>query len=188
DGHPQDTPMSGSYTFDHADLGVYSGIGGMLSSKGKFDGQFKHINVSGTTDTPDFVVTSGGHKHHLSTHFDAYVDATRGDTFLNRVEAHLGRTMVVARGAVAGTGRKGKVPNLHFSSRHGRIEDVLGLFVTAPRSPMSGDLSFSAQAQLPPGDQSFLEKVKLQGQFGIDDGSFKPETQKDVNALSAGAR
>ena len=188
DGHPEDTPMSGNYTFDHADLGVYGGIGGILSSKGKFDGQFKHINVSGTTDTPDFVVNSGGYRHHLSTRFDAYVDAMRGDTFLNRVEAHLGRSIVLARGTVAGTGNGSKGASLHFSSRHGRIEDILGLFVTAPRAPMSGDLSFAARAQLPPGDQPFLEKVRLQAQFGIDDGSFKPETQKDVNALSAGAR
>jgi hypothetical protein len=188
DGHPQDTPMSGSYTFDHADLGVYGGIEGTLSSKGKFDGQFKHLNVSGTTDTPDFVVSSGGHKHSLSTRFDAYVDATRGDTFLNRVEARLGRTIVIARGSVAGMDNKGKGASLHFTSRHGRIEDILGLFVTAPRPPMSGDLSFVARVQLPPGDQPFLEKVTLQGQFGIDDGSFKPDTQKDVNALSAGAR
>ena len=62
---------------------------------------FKHINVSGTTDTPDFVVTSGGHKHRLVTKFDAYVDATRGDTFLNEVEAHIGRTTLLARGSVA---------------------------------------------------------------------------------------
>src|SRR5580765_2338807 len=59
DGHPQDTPMSGVYTFDHADLGVYGGIGGILSSTGKFEGVLQHVNVSGTTDTPDFVVTSG---------------------------------------------------------------------------------------------------------------------------------
>ena len=30
--------------------------------------------------------------------------------------------------------------------------------------------------------------MKLDGKFGIDDGSFKSETQKDVNVLSAGAR
>ena len=44
-----------SYTFEHADLSVYGGIGGILSSTGTFDGAFQHINVSGTTDTPDFV-------------------------------------------------------------------------------------------------------------------------------------
>ena len=189
DGHPQDTPLSGTYTFERADLGVYGGIGGILSSKGNFDGVFKHINVSGTTETPDFVVTSGGHKHSLSTQFDAYVDATRGDTYLNRVEAHLGRTIVMAKGAVSGTGQsKGKVADLHFAARQGRIEDILGLFVTAPRSPMSGNLAFVAHAQLAHSDRPFLESVLLQAKFGIEDGSFKAETQKDVNALSAGAR
>ena len=189
DGHSQDTPMSGTYTFDHADLGVYGGIAGILSSTGKFDGVFKHVTVSGTTDTPDFVVTSGGHPHRLTTRFDAYVDATRGDTFLNRVEARLGRTTLLAQGSIAGSeGRKGKVANLRFTSRHGRIEDLLALFVTADRSPMSGDMSLVARAELAGGDQPFLERVKLEGKFGIDDGSFKPGTQKDVNALSAGAR
>jgi hypothetical protein len=189
DGHPQDTPMSGTYDFEHADLGVYGGIAGILSSTGKFEGVLKRINVSGTTNTPDFVVTSSGNKHSLSTKFDAYVDATRGDTYLSQVEAHIGRTTLLARGSIAGTKEgKGKVANLHFTSRHGRIEDILGMFVSAPRSPMSGDLKFVADSQFARSDRPFLESVKLQARFGIDDGSFKPETQKDVNALSAGAR
>lgn len=188
DGHPQDTPMSGKYTFDHADLGVYGGIEGILSSEGKFDGVLKHVNVSGTTDTPDFVVKSGGHKHRLSTRFDAHVDATRGDTYLSRVEAHFGQTTVIAKGSVAGSpGSKGKKADFRLTARKGRIEDILGLFVSVPRAPMSGDVSFVARAEIP-SEQSFLENVKLHGTFGIDDGSFKPETQKDVNELSAGAR
>lgn len=189
DGHPQDTPMSGTYTFEHADLGVYGGIAGILSSTGKFDGAFRHINVSGTTDTPDFVVTSGGHPHRLSTRFDAYVDAIHGDTFLNRVEARIGRTTLIAQGSIAGSrGKNGKTADLRFTSRNGRIEDVLSLFVSATRSPMSGDLSLVAHAQVGHGDEPFLERVKLDGKFGIDDGAFKAETQKNVNALSAGAR
>jgi hypothetical protein len=189
DGHPQDTPMSGTYTFEHADLGVYGGIAGTLSSAGKFDGAFRHINVSGTTDTPNFVVTSGGQQHNLTTQFDAHVDATHGDTFLNRVEAHIGRTTLIAQGSIAGSpGRKGKLADLRFTSRQGRIEDLLSLFVTANRSPMSGDMSLVARAQFGRDDQPFLERVKLDGKFGIDEGAFKPGTQKDVNALSAGAR
>ena len=189
DGHPQDTPLSGTYTFDHADLGVYGGVAGTLSSTGKFNGVFQHIGVSGTTDTPDFVVTSGGRKHSLSTHFDGYVDAMHGDTFLNHVEARFGNTVVLAHGSVAGSpGRKGKITDLHLNMRQGRIEDVLGLFVTAPRPPMSGTLKLVARAQFPPGNSPFLDRVSLEGKFGIDDGSFKPGTQKDVNELSAGAR
>ena len=54
---------------------------------------------------------------------------------------------------------------------------------------MSGAVSLATRAEIPNGDRPFLERVKLNGSFGIDDGSFStPETQRDVDALSAGAR
>ena len=188
-GHPGDTPVSGEYTFEHADLGVYGGIDGTLNSKGKFGGVLSHINIEGTTVTPDFEVTSGGHKEKLETKFDAYVDGTRGDTFLNRVDARLGRSLVVTKGSIAGAeGKEGKSAQLNLSSIHGRIEDMLGLFVSG-RSPMSGEVALRAKVEIPHGDLKFLEKVKVQGTFGIDDGSFsQADTQKNVNELSAGAR
>ena len=109
-GHPGDTPISGDYTFEHADLSVYGGIRGFLSSKGKFEGILQHINVMGDTDTPDFEVEAGGHKVKLTSKFDAYVDGIRGDTYLKRVEGHLGRTTIVADGSIAGSSnRPGKV-------------------------------------------------------------------------------
>ena len=188
-GHPGDTPVSGEYTFEHADLGVYGGIDGTLNSKGKFGGVLSHIDIEGTTATPDFEVTSGGHKMKLETKFDAYVDGTLGDTFLNRVDARLGRSLVVTKGSIAGAeGKEGKSAQLNLSSIHGRIEDMLGLFVSG-RSPMSGEVALRAKVEIPPGDRKFIEKVKLQGTFGIDDGSFsQADTQKNVNELSAGAR
>ena len=189
-GRPGDTPLSGEYTFEHADLGVYGGIAGTLSSKGKYDGNLKHVNVDGTTDVPNFEVKSGGHRVDLTTRFNAYVDAIHGDTFLKRVEAQFGRTKIVAEGSVAGAkGRKGKVAVLHLASRQGRIEDILGLFTSERRAPMSGAVVLTANTEIPSGDDPFLEKVRLQGNFGIDDGSFsKLETQESVNELSAGAR
>jgi len=189
-GHPGDTPLSGDYTFDHADLGVYGGIAGTLSSKGRFGGVLQHVNISGTTDVPDFEVASGGHKVRLDTKFDAYVDATRGDTFLNRVEAHFGRTTVLSKGKVAKVDdHKGKFTDVQLTVPKGRIEDILGLFVSEPRSPMSGETSLQAHAELPPGDERFLKKVKVVGHFGIEEGTFsKPRTQRDVDELSAGAR
>ncbi|HEV2402305.1 MAG TPA: AsmA-like C-terminal region-containing protein [Candidatus Sulfotelmatobacter sp.] len=189
DGHPQDTPMSGTYSFEQADLSVYGGIAGSLSSQGTFAGAFQHISVSGTTDTPDFVVKESGHKVHLKTKFDAYVDATRGDTFLNRVEAEFGHTLLVAQGGIAETeGKKGKQTKLHITSTNGRIEDILGLF-TREHSPMSGNASLETLAELPAGNVPFLKKVHLNGSFDIKDGSFtKWATQNDVDKLSAGAR
>lgn len=186
---PGETPMSGEYTFDHADLGVYRGIAGTLASKGKFGGVLQHLDVSGDTDIPDFEVTSGGHKVELATKFTAYVDATRGDTFLKLVDAHWGRTRITVDGSIAGSpGHKGKVALLNLTTRQGRIEDVLGLFVKG-RSPMSGAVAFKMIAEIPGGNEPFLKRVKLQAQFGIDEGSFsKAETQGNVNQLSAGAR
>jgi hypothetical protein len=188
-GRAEATPFSGQYTFQHADLSVYGGVAGILFSNGQFDGALHHVNVSGTTVVPDFQVKSAGHKFKLQTRFDAYVDAIKGDTFLNRVEARFGRTNLVVQGSIARSpGQKGKFTKLHFLSREGRIEDILGLFVTE-RAPMSGETSLRADVEVPTGDESFLRRVKLEGAFGIDEGSFtKPETQRDVNQLSAGAR
>ena len=189
-GHPGDTPISGEYSFDRADLSVYRGIAGMLSSKGKFEGVLKHIDIAGSTDVPDFEVTSGSHKVKLRINYSAFVDAIHGDTFLKNVDAHFGQTNVIAAGSVAGSkGRKGKFGQFDLTVRSGRIEDILGLFVKERKSPMSGAIAIKAKAEIPPGKERFLDKVKLHGTFGIDDGSFsKAETQQNVNELSAGAR
>src|SRR6266849_688880 len=190
-GDPGETPISGEYTFEHADLGVYHGIAGLLASQGRFGGPLRHIDISGSTDIPDFEVRSGGHRVQLLTDFSAYVDAAiHGDTYLKRVDAHFGRTHVIVEGSIAGTkDRKGKTALLDLSAPRGRVEDILGLFVKRPRSPMSGPVSLKARAEIPPGKEPFLDRVRLQGAFGIDQGSFsKPEKQNEVNKLSAGAR
>ena len=186
---PGQTPVSGEYRFDQADLSVYHGIAGMLSSAGKFGGMLAHIDIAGSTDTPDFEVRSGGHRVRLTTEFSAYVDATRGDTFLKRVDAHFGRTHVVAEGSIAeSSSGPGKTALIDLRASNGRIEDILGLFVKAKRPPMSGSVTLQAKAEIPPGERPFLERVKLRGGFGVEAGTFsKPDTQQSVNKLSAGA-
>lgn len=189
-GTPGETPISGEYSFEHADLGVYGGVAGLLSSKGQYGGVLKHIDISGTTDVPDFEVSTGQHKVNLATQYTAYVDAIHGDTFLKQVDSHFGRTDLAVEGSIAGVkGRKSKTALLDLTSRRGRIEDILRLFVSEPRPPMSGPITLKAKVEIPPGDERFLQKIKLDGAFGIDDGTFaKAETQKNVNQLSAGAR
>ena len=182
------TPVAGEYKFSGADLSVYGGVAGILSSAGKFSGILQHINIEGSTDVPKFEVTSGGHPFHLQTKFNAYVDATNGDTFLNEVDSKWGRTLLRTRGSVSKT-EGHKAGHFDLSAHDSRIEDILGLFVSEPRSPMSGAVGLKAHVEIPHGDNPFLEKVRLQGTFGIEDGSFsKRETQKNVDELSAGAR
>jgi hypothetical protein len=187
---PGKTTISGTYTFEHADLSVYHGIAGMLSSSGKFGGTLVHIDISGKTDTPDFEVRSGGHPVRLTTDFTAYVDGTHGDTFLKRVDADFWKTHIVAEGSIAKTqGGKSKTALIDLRSEKARIEDLLRLFVKANRAPMSGSVTLQAHVEIPPGQEEFLKKIKLRGSFGIAGGTFsKPSTQEGVNKLSAGAR
>jgi hypothetical protein len=131
-----------------------------------------------------------GHPVAVATEFSGYVDGTRGDTFLNHVEARFKRTLILAEGSIAKAGsEKGKVASINLYTKEARIEDILGLFIKNPRSPMSGAVTLRAKAEIPPGEQRFLKKVRLHGTFGIDAGEFsKPSMQEQVNKLSAGAR
>jgi len=73
------TAVSGQYTFQNADLSVFKGISGILSSEGRYHGALDHIVVQGWTDTPNFAVEIGRTPVHLRTDFDAVVDGTNGD-------------------------------------------------------------------------------------------------------------
>jgi hypothetical protein len=184
------TAVSGEYLFQHANLGVFHGISGLLSSSGKFSGELDQIEVDGATDVPIFAVTLSSHQVQLRTQFHAVVNGENGDTFLKQVTATFGKTTVWTVGSVAGeSGHAGKAASLELAARDGRIQDILLLFAKSPRAPMSGIVSFKADVSVPPGTRPFLEKLELQGDFGIDSGSFtKSETQEGVNSLSEGAR
>ncbi len=97
----EQTPVSGHYAFRNADLGVFGGIRGTLSSDGQFTGELDSIAVEGTTDTPNFMVGDSTHKVDLKTQFRAQVDSTNGDVQLDSVSAQVRRTRVHSRGSVA---------------------------------------------------------------------------------------
>jgi hypothetical protein len=184
------TRVSGEYFFQHADLGVFRGIAGLLSSSGKFSGVLDGIEVQGVTDTPHFTVTSSSHQVQLRTRFHVVVNGENGDTFLETVAANFWKTTVWSEGNVAGrVGQPGKTASIELGAKDGRIQDILLLFVRSQRAPWSGTVSFRAKVSIPPGKRPFLERVGLQGDFGIDAGSFtKFEAQQGVNSLSEGAR
>jgi len=183
------TPVSGDYWFQHADLGVFPGIAGLLSSSGKFSGVLDHIAVQGQTDTPNFAVTSSSHQVDLQSQFHAVVNGENGDTFLEKVVATFWKTTVSSQGSVAATsGGPGKTVSVELAAKDGRIQDILLLFSQSKQAPMSGIASFHAQVSVPPGARPFLEKVELKGDFGINAGTFTNfTTQEGVNHLSEGA-
>jgi hypothetical protein len=183
---PRDTPVSGTYSFDHADLGTIKGIGGILSSKGKYEGVLDKIVVDGATDTPDFRVATSGKSVPLHTDFHAIVDGTSGDTYLQPVKAKILNSWLVANGSVVRT----KDPNGHdvkldVSIAGGKIEDVLRLAVRTDPPVMTGILRLQTKFNLPPGEPDVANRLRLAGRFRASQTHFtNDKVQGKVDAIS----
>jgi len=186
---PSVTPIEGDYTFTDADLGTFKGIAGILASKGKYTGVLERISVKGTTDTPDFQIDTGS-PVPLKTTFDATVDGTNGDTYLNRVDATIANTPLTARGAIAGVeGRKGREIRLDVTIAGGTIEDVLRLAIRTEQPPLIGGLTMQTKLLIPPGPEDVVQKLRLDGTFDIDEARFTDlDVQKKLLGLSRRAR
>jgi len=187
---PRLTKLSGDYTLTKADMSVFKGIGGFLNSTGAFQGQLDAIEVSGNASIPDFQVETGRHPMPLETSFKARVDGTNGNTYLDRVSAKLGRSVILASGEVAGKkGGPGKTIRLQVESTDSRLEDFIHLVVSAKQSPMQGRLAFRARMELPPGDEPVLDTLGLAGTFSIREGRFTSALVQDkVDELSRKGR
>jgi hypothetical protein len=189
---PRTTPLSADYSFKDADLSVFKGIAGILSSTGNFSGVLESIEVQGETTVPDFTVDTGGHPIMLKTEFDATVDATNGDTLLHPVTAHIGSTILICNGGVVGPDDKkmhGKEVILDIVSQNARIEDLLSLAVKADKPPIKGPLQINTKFDLPPGQPNsnlkVMDRLKLNGRFSISQGQFTdPKVREKIEDLS----
>lgn len=181
------TPVAGAYQLSGANLGVFHGISGILSSHGKYSGVLSRLDFAGETDTPDFAVTESGHQHHLTTRFHAAVDGMNGDTVLPDLRATFDRTAIqVANAHIVSKGSDpAKTVSLEIVSGRGRIQDLMLLFIKGRQSPMLGPVGFRAHVVLPPGHRAFKQRVALDGDFGIEGAAFtKPRTQASAEELS----
>ena len=173
---PSSTRVSGHYTFQHADLSVFNGISGILSSAGDYQGVLHNIVVDGATDTPDFKLDSGGKAVHLTTQFHAIVDGTNGNTYLQPVKAHFLKSDVVTTGAVSSKpGEKGKTVALDVDIEQARVQDVLALASKSEPAVLTGGLSVKASVVVPPGKERVLRKMTVNGRFDVADARFNDE-------------
>jgi hypothetical protein len=184
--HPGETSLGGTYTFRDADLGVFKGIGGILSSDGAYHGVLDKIIVDGKTDTPDFEVKVSGHKVDLRTQFHAIVDGTDGNTYLQPVKAQFLHSSLVARGyVVREKGEPGRHTYLDVTVDHARIEDLLRLAVRTDPPLLEGQVALHTKLDLPPGSEDVAHRLKLQGNFAIVNARFSSEKiQSKVDQLS----
>jgi hypothetical protein len=187
---PGSTAVSGSYSFDNANLGVFEGIAGTLSSRGKFSGTLAHIESEGGADVLNFHVSPSSHAVHLFTEFQAAVDATNGDTHLHNVQSRFQRTTVLSSGDVTGQpGQQGKTVALEVTVKDGRIDDLLRLIAEEKKPSMTGSVSLRARIKVPPGPPGFLRKLDLEGDFGVGRERFtNAAVQVSINRLTQSAR
>jgi hypothetical protein len=184
---PGESAILGEYTFDHANLGDFKGIAGTLDSTGKYAGVLRDLTVDGVTDTPDFRLTNFGTPMNLHTVFHAHVDATNGDTWLQPVEATLGSSHFTVSGDIVRVPAGPQKPNADPASNphpgghdisllldipHGRMEDFLRLTSKSGIPLMTGELTLKSTLEIPPGKEPVHERMKLKGQFTLDDAQF----------------
>lgn len=186
---PRETPLDGSYSFDHADLSTINGISGILSSRGQFAGVLDHITIDGETDTPKFALDVSDHPVPLHTVFHAYVDGTTGDTYLDPVQATLLRSDFTARGKIVQIKGAGHDIQLDVDVPNARMQDMLQLGVKTDPPLMNGLLAMKAKLHIPPGPERVSKKVELAGSFQLHDVEFNNRKLQDrVDGLSARAQ
>lgn len=192
---PGQTPVEGDYRFERADLSVFKGIAGILSSTGKYQGVLRDLTVDGEANTPDFRLTLFGTALPLHTEFHAHVDGTNGDTLLQPVNAVLGRSHFTVEGMVVrvpanalpnGTALPdGHEISLKVNVDRGRMEDFLRLTSKNGTPLLTGALALKTTLEIPPGPAPVHERMKLNGNFSLEDAAFtSARIQADVGQLS----
>jgi hypothetical protein len=188
-GHVDQISLSGSYTFEHADLSVFHIVGGTLSSKGKFNGVLGRIDVQGVVKLPDFEVTNSRHREALTTKFNATVNGINGDVQLHPADSSFERTTVISVGRIVGKpGAPGKTISMEMTVHNGHIQDLMRMFMKSSRPPMEGVVNLRAHVTVPPRNEKFLRKLEMDGDFGILGNYSNPGTQKKVDVISERAR
>jgi hypothetical protein len=188
-GEPGDTPLKGSYIFNNADLGVFTGIAGILDSTGSFEGTLDSIIARGTARVPDFRLKRAQNPIALSTRFEVEVDGTNGNTILKPVHATLGSTPITTAGLVVKhTGDERRTIDLDAQIKDGQLKDVLRLAMKG-EPMMEGVIALKTKIVIPPLSGKVKEKLMLDGEFQIPQGKFLKSTIQDkIDELSRKAQ
>ncbi len=186
---PGDSSVTGHYTFEHADLGTIRGIGGTLHSVGTFDGRLNKIAVRGTADVPNFSLDTANRPMPLDTSFQAVVDGTTGDTYLQKVDAKLGQSQFSCSGAVVNHKGVGHSIDLDVDIPAGRIQDFLTLGVKTQPPVLTGIIRTREKLDIAPGHESVTHKMSMRGGFTLRRMHFtNPQVQDKVDMLSERAQ
>jgi hypothetical protein len=182
--------VTGEYTFSDADLGTIDGLAGTLDSTGSFGGLLQQILVKGETRVQEFGLTTSRNRMPLETRFEACVDGTDGDTYLDRVDARLQDSPIATSGRIEGkVGVDGRAVALDVRVDEGHIEDFLRLAVDDETPVMTGVIDVEAGFVLPPGKGDVIDRLALDGTFALRETRFtEGQAQSKINELSRRGR
>jgi hypothetical protein len=182
---PGDTPLSGKYTFEKADLSVFSGIAGILHSTGEFQGALSSITARGEATVPDFRLTMANNPVPLKTNFEVLVDGTNGNTVLQPVKAMLGSTrFTTSGGVIKHEGDKRRTISLDVLMPNGELRDLL-LLAMKGTPFMEGTIALKTKIEIPPLTGTVRDKLLLDGSFRVSNGKFlKSRIQEKLDGLS----
>ena len=118
------------------------------------------------------------------------MDGTNGDTWLDRVDAKLGESNIVASGAIVrDRDVKGRHVALDIKIHEARIEDVLRLAVKGDKAPLTGRMEMTTTFLLPAGEADVIDRLNLNGVFRLAQARFSNiNIQRRIEALSQRAR
>ncbi len=170
---PERTPYSGRYDFRRADLAVFGGIAGMLDTRGEFEGTVGDTRVGGEASIPDFLVTRSQNVVPLEVRYQARVRDNGRIIELVSVETRFEQSELETSGEVSRVpDREGRVVRLDVSSEQARVEDLIAFAVASDEPPLTGDIRLDTRVEIPPGEQRFIERMTVEGEFHIREGRF----------------
>ena len=190
---PGETQVDGDYLFEHANLGDFKGIAGILSSTGHYSGTLRNLTVDGETDTPNFQLDRYETPVHLRTHFHALVDGTNGDTKLEPVDAVLDQSHFQVRGQVVRATTvqngvrvmRGHNIQLKMDIKNGQLNDFMKLVTHTGVPLLVGSLNLKGDLGIPPGNADVKDRLKLNGRFSLNKVKFTSDkVQSRITELS----
>ena len=129
----------------------------------------------------------GGHPFPLHVKYKALIDGTNGDTHLKNIDAWFLSSYLHAVGAVLDgpKGERGRTVSLDVAMDKSRIEDIMKMAVKSATPPMTGALKMNTKFLLPPGEADVVDRLRLDGQFWIDQATFTSyDVQGKIEELS----
>jgi hypothetical protein len=187
---PGDTPLDGEYRFERANLGVFNAIGGVLHSTGRFSGQLNNLSATGEATVPDFHLKTSGNRLPLHARFEAQIDGTNGNTILKPVHGRLGKTaFVTSGGVVRHDGDRQRTIALDVNMPAGQLEDILLLAMKGTEPFLTGTIRLKSRVVLPPLSGKVIEKLRLDGDFAIQNAKFlRSQLQDRLDKMSRQAQ